>query len=121
MSFWKRREPELDTVDDPTEPLDPKAFLALVEAVGRSCVHEVKRLGGDADEVLGTVWFTEKQEVSRVQLTSDGRPLPTGKAFSKDLTQQAVPFRAQPEGGRLDRIELTVADGTLSTEVNYRR
>lgn len=118
MPFWKRRAQVV--VDEPTEPLDPQQFIALTDALGRSCAEEVCRLGGDAEQVLGTVWFTEAQQVTRVQLTSDGMPLATGRKFAQELSDQAVPLRAQPEGGRLDRLEVTVADGRLSTEVTYR-
>lgn len=118
MPFWKRREQMV--LDDPTDPLDPQQFLALTDALGQACADEVRRLGGDAEQVLGTVWFSETQQVTRVQLTSDGMPLPTGKKFARELTEQAAPLRAQPDGGRLDRLEVTVADGRLRTEVTYR-
>lgn len=118
MPFWKRREQV--ALEEPTEPLDPQQFLALTEDLGRSCAEEVRRLGGDPDQVLGTVWFTEAQQVTRVQLTSDGMPLPTTKKLARELSDHATPLRAQPEGGRLERLDVTVADGRLSTEVTYR-
>lgn len=120
MPFWKRRAPVADAPDIPSEPLDPQQFLGLTDALGRSCADEVSRLGGDAEQVLATLWFTEAQEVTRVQLTSDGMPMQTGKRFARELTEQAVPLRAQPDGGRLDRLEVTVADGQLRTEATYR-
>lgn len=120
MPFWKRREAGSTTAEVPTEPLDPQAFLALTDALGQSCADEVSRLGGDPEQVLGTVWFTDTQEVSRVQLTSDGIPLSTNRKFARELTDQAVPLRAQPPGGRVDTLEVTVADGRLRTEVTYR-
>lgn len=119
MPFWKRREQVVDD-DHPAEPLDPQQFLALTEALGRSCADEVARLGGDSEQVLGTVWFTENQQVTRVQLTSDGIPMQTGKKFARELSEQAAPLRAQPPSGRLERLEVTVADGRQSTEVTYR-
>lgn len=117
MPFWKRREPNLP---EQTEPMNPMEFIALTESLGRACADEVQRLGGDASQILGTVWFTEKQEVSRVQLTSDGTPMPTVKKFNQDLTERAARLRAQPEGSRLDRLEVTVVDGRLTTNVTYR-
>lgn len=119
VPFWKRRT-DADLPDDDAEPLEPRALLRLFDEIGQSCADEVGRLGGDRDQVIATVWFAENQEVSRVNLTSDGLPVNAGKKFVRELSTQAAPLRRQPSDGRLDRLDATVENGALSTQVTYR-
>lgn len=119
MAFWKRRT-DADPIDDDAEPLEPRALLRLFDDLGQSCADEVGRLGGDSDQVIATVWFAENQEVSRVNLTSDGLPVNAGKKFVRELSAQAAPLRRQPADGRLDRLDATVENGALTTQVTYR-
>ncbi|AKU17251.1 hypothetical protein [Luteipulveratus mongoliensis] len=119
MAIWNRNKEE-PRAEAGGEPLAPSALLELADQLGRECAAEVERLGGDPEQVMATVMFDDVQRVTRVQLTSDGQPMMSGKKFVQALNETAAPLVNQPRDRRLETVDATVADGQLKTQIAYR-